>query len=74
MFFDSVARTQLSTFLVHERGGPPALADTIQRIISAVQGIAALKAGSGGVAVAGSYSAGSLTGVIVSPRVCSGLA
>ena len=65
VFFDSVARTQLSTFLVHERGGPPALADTIQRIISAVLGIAALKAGYGVVAVAGSYSAGSLTGVIV---------
>ena len=65
VFFDSVARTQLATFLAHERGGPPALADTIQRIISAALGIAALKAGFGVVAVAVSYSAGSFAGVII---------
>jgi O-antigen/teichoic acid export membrane protein len=65
VFFDSVARTQLSFFAAHERNGPPALADAIQRICSAGLGIAALLAGYGVVAVAASYSIGSLIGVLI---------
>jgi O-antigen/teichoic acid export membrane protein len=65
IFSDSVARTQLAVFLAHERGGPPSLADAIQRVCSAALGIAALKAGYGVVAVAVSYSAGSAIGVLI---------
>jgi O-antigen/teichoic acid export membrane protein len=62
---DSIARTQLSIFLAHERAGPPSAADAIQRVCSAALGIAALKAGYGVVAVGVSYSAGSLIGVLI---------
>jgi O-antigen/teichoic acid export membrane protein len=62
---DSVARTQLARFLAYERGGPPSLIDAIQRICSAVLGIAALRAGYGVLSVGITYSAGSLIGVII---------
>jgi O-antigen/teichoic acid export membrane protein len=62
---DSIARTQLSVFLARERSGPPALADALQRIISAGLGIAALSLGYGVVSVAVTYSIGSTIGVIV---------
>jgi O-antigen/teichoic acid export membrane protein len=62
-FADSVARTQLSVFAAHERNGPPATADAINRILSAALGIAALKLGYGVVAVGASYSIGSMCGV-----------
>jgi O-antigen/teichoic acid export membrane protein len=62
---DSLARTQYSAFMGRERSGPPAMADTIQRIFSAALGIAALEAGLGVVAVAGAYSAGSALGVAI---------
>lgn len=62
---DSIARTQAAIFSAHERGGPPSIADAVQRICSAGLGIAALQAGYGVVAVALSYSAGSLIGVII---------
>lgn len=62
---DSLARTQLAAFIGHERSGPPALADTIQRVCSAVLGIAALEAGYGVVSVAVTYSAGSALGVLI---------
>jgi O-antigen/teichoic acid export membrane protein len=65
VFSDSVARVQLAVFLAHERGGPPSLADAIQRVFSAALGIAALKAGYGVVAVAVAYSIGSTTGVLI---------
>jgi O-antigen/teichoic acid export membrane protein len=65
VFADSVARTQASFFAAHERGGPPSLADAIQRICSAALGIAALLAGYGVVAVAATYSAGSIIGVAI---------
>jgi O-antigen/teichoic acid export membrane protein len=65
VFADSVARTQASFFEAHERGGPPSLADAIQRICSAALGIGALQAGYGVVAVAATYSAGSLIGVVI---------
>ncbi len=61
---DSIARTQAAIFSAHERGGPPSIADAFQRICSAGLGIAALQAGYGVVAVALSYSAGSLLGVV----------
>jgi O-antigen/teichoic acid export membrane protein len=62
---DSVARTQTSLFLAHERGAPPSLADAIQRILSAGLGLAALQAGYGVAAVAAAYSIGSLVGVLI---------
>ncbi len=65
VFADSLARTQLSFFAAHERGGPPAFADAIQRICSAALGIAALLAGYGVVAVGASYSIGSIVGVVI---------
>lgn len=65
VFSDSVARTQLSVFLAHERSGPPSLADAIQRVLSAGLGIAALKSGYGVVALGYTYSAGSMIGVLV---------
>jgi O-antigen/teichoic acid export membrane protein len=65
VFADSVARTQASLFAAHERGGPPSLADAIQRICSAALGIAALLAGYGVVAVAATYSAGSIIGIAI---------
>jgi O-antigen/teichoic acid export membrane protein len=65
VFSDSVARSQLSLFLAHERGGPPSVADALQRILSAALGIAALKAGYGVVSVGVAYSVGSLSGVVI---------
>ncbi len=65
VFADSVARTQGSFFNAHERGGPPSLADALQRICSAALGIAALQAGYGVVAIGATYSAGSLIGVVI---------
>lgn len=65
VFFDSVARTQSSLFAAHERGGPPSLADAVQRVCSAGLGIGALQAGYGIVAVGVAYSAGSLIGVVI---------
>jgi O-antigen/teichoic acid export membrane protein len=65
VFSDSVARTQLSVFLAHERGGPPSIADAIQRVLSAALGIAALKAGYGVVSVGVTYSIGSTVGVVI---------
>jgi O-antigen/teichoic acid export membrane protein len=65
VFADSLARTQASLFVAHERSGPPALADAIQRICSAALGIAALQAGYGVVSVGATYSAGSLIGVVI---------
>jgi len=65
VFADSVARTQAAFFAANERGGPPSLADAIQRICSAALGIAALLAGYGVVAVAATYSAGSMIGVAI---------
>jgi O-antigen/teichoic acid export membrane protein len=62
---DSLARTQSSFFMAHERGGPPSIADAIQRILSAGLGIGALQSGHGVVAVASAYSIGSLTGVAI---------
>jgi O-antigen/teichoic acid export membrane protein len=62
---DSFARTQISYFMAHERGGPPAIADAVQRILSAALGIAALRAGYGVVAVAVTYSIGSSVGVLI---------
>jgi O-antigen/teichoic acid export membrane protein len=62
---DSFARTQTSYFMAHERGGPPSVADALQRILSAALGIAALRAGYGVVAVAGTYSIGSSIGVLI---------
>jgi len=65
VFSDSVARTQLAVFSAHERSGPPAAADTIQRVLSAVLGIIALKLGYGVVSVGATYSIGSITGVVI---------
>ncbi len=65
VFADSVARTQGSFFAARERGGPPSLADAIQRICSAALGIVALQAGYGVVGVGAAYSAGSLIGVAI---------
>jgi O-antigen/teichoic acid export membrane protein len=65
VFSDSVARTQLAVFQAHERTGPPALADSLQRILSAALGIAALTMGYGVVSVAITYSIGSMTGVLI---------
>jgi O-antigen/teichoic acid export membrane protein len=65
VFCDSVARTQLAVFSAHERSGPPAAADTIQRVLSAVLGIIALRLGYGVVSVGVTYSIGSLIGVVI---------
>jgi O-antigen/teichoic acid export membrane protein len=65
VFADSVARTQLSLFAARERGGPPSLADAIQRVCSAALGIAALELGYGVVSVGITYSIGSSIGVVV---------
>jgi O-antigen/teichoic acid export membrane protein len=65
VFCDSVARTQASLFAARERGGPPSLADAVQRICSAGLGIGALQAGYGVVAVGVAYSVGSLIGVAI---------
>lgn len=65
VFCDSVARTQLAVFQAHERAGPPALADSVQRIVSAALGIAALLLGLGVVSIAASYSIGSALGVLL---------
>jgi O-antigen/teichoic acid export membrane protein len=65
VFCDSVARTQSSLFSARERGGPPSLADALQRICSALLGLGALHAGYGVVAVGMAYSAGSLIGVLI---------
>lgn len=62
---DSIARSQLAVFVAHERGGPPAFADALQRVLSAALGIAALKLGYGVVAVALMYSTGSAIGVVI---------
>jgi O-antigen/teichoic acid export membrane protein len=62
---DSLARTQLYLFQAHERAGPPAFADSLQRILSAALGIAALFMGFGVVSVAITYSAGSFIGVAI---------
>ncbi len=66
VFADSIARTQLAVFSAHERNGPPAAADAVNRILSAALGIAALKLGYGVVSVGATYSIGSLTGVALS--------
>jgi O-antigen/teichoic acid export membrane protein len=65
VFADSLARTQSSFFAARERGGPPSLADAIQRICSAALGIAALQAGYGVAGVGAAYSIGSLGGVAI---------
>lgn len=65
VFADSMARTQASLFAARERGGPPSLADAIQRVCSAALGIAALRAGYGVVGVGAAYSVGSLVGVAI---------
>lgn len=65
VFSDSVARTQLAVFQAHERGGPPALADGLQRTVSAALGIVALALGLGVVSVAAAYSVGSIFGVVL---------
>ncbi len=65
VFSDSVARTQLAVFSAHERNGPPAAADTINRVSSAMLGIVALQLGFGVVAVGATYSIGSMLGVAV---------
>jgi O-antigen/teichoic acid export membrane protein len=63
---DSIARTQLAVFSAHERNGPPATADTINRVCSATLGIAALSLGYGVVSVGVTYSIGSMIGVAIS--------
>lgn len=65
VFGDSIARTQLALFAAHERNGPPSTADAINRVLSAVLGIVALKLGYGVVSVGVAYSIGSLTGVAI---------
>ncbi len=65
VFADSLARTQLALFSAHERNGPPATADAINRILSAALGILALKLGYGVISVGVTYSIGSLTGVAI---------
>ena len=66
VFSDSVARTQLAVFTAHERTGPPATADAINRVLSATLGILALKLGYGVISVGVTYSIGSMTGVVIS--------
>jgi O-antigen/teichoic acid export membrane protein len=65
VFSDSVARTQLALFAAHERNGPPAVADAVNRVLSAVLGIVALKLGYGVVSVGVTYSIGSIAGVAI---------
>jgi len=65
VFADSIGRTQLSVFQAHERGGPPAAADTIKRLLSAALGIAALKLGYGVVSLGVTYSVGAIVGVVM---------
>jgi O-antigen/teichoic acid export membrane protein len=65
VFCDSVARTQLALFSAHERNGPPAVADTVNRVLSAVLGITALKIGYGVVALGVTYSIGSFSAVVI---------
>jgi O-antigen/teichoic acid export membrane protein len=66
VFSDSIARTQLAVFAAHERTGPPATADAINRVLSATLGILALKLGYGVVSVGVTYSIGSITGMVIS--------
>ena len=66
VFSDSLARTLLAVFAAHERNGPPAAADTINRVLSAVLGIAALRLGYGVVSVGVTYSIGSASAVVLS--------
>lgn len=65
VFADSVARTQLAVFQAHERAGPPAVADGLQRTLSAALGIVALRMGYGVVSVGVTYSVGSIVGVLI---------
>jgi O-antigen/teichoic acid export membrane protein len=65
VFCDSIARTQLAVFAAHERNGPPAAADTLNRVLSAVLGITALRLGYGVVSVGAAYSIGSAIGVAI---------
>ena len=65
VFSDSIARTQLAVFAAHERSGPPAVADTIQRVLSATLGIVALKLGYGVISVGVTYSIGSIFGMLI---------
>jgi O-antigen/teichoic acid export membrane protein len=69
VFSDSIARTQLALFAAHERNGPPAGADAINRVLSATLGILALKLGFGVVSVGVTYSIGSMTGVAIGFRL-----
>jgi O-antigen/teichoic acid export membrane protein len=62
---DSLAQTQQALFSAHERGGPPAAADSIQRLLSAAMGIVALALGGGVVSIGASYSIGSFVGVLI---------
>ncbi|MGO8904190.1 MAG: flippase [Solirubrobacteraceae bacterium] len=64
-FSDSVARTQLAVFSAHERAGPPAAADTINRVSSAALGIVALSLGYGVVWLGITYSIGSIMSVAI---------
>jgi O-antigen/teichoic acid export membrane protein len=65
VFSDSIGRTQLALFAAHERNGPPAAADAVNRVLSAVLGLIALKLGYGVVSVGITYSIGSMTGVAI---------
>lgn len=65
VFSDSVARSQLAVFSGHERGGPPAAADTINRICSATLGIIAMLLGYGVIWLGITYSIGSILGVAI---------
>jgi O-antigen/teichoic acid export membrane protein len=65
VFCDSIARTLLAVFAANERNGPPAAADTINRVLSAALGIAALRLGYGVVSVGVSYSIGSASAVVI---------
>jgi O-antigen/teichoic acid export membrane protein len=65
VFCDSLARTLLAVFAAHERNGPPAAADTINRVLSAALGIAALRLGYGVVSVGVTYSIGSASAVVL---------
>jgi O-antigen/teichoic acid export membrane protein len=65
VFCDSIVRTQLAVFAARERNGPPAAADTINRVLSAALGITALRLGYGVVSVGVAYSIGSATAVVL---------
>jgi O-antigen/teichoic acid export membrane protein len=65
VFSDSIARSQLAVFSAHERNGPPAAADTINRVCSATLGIVALSLGYGVIWLGITYSIGSIVGVAV---------